>query len=156
MRLPLRLVIDNARRLVLRHRVRPIKVSLGAHRSSKKREGRGGRSVGTDANRAAKSERTRISGCIGTGHLATKPPLPFFLHPRQAITANTGRRLGLVIIGESDKPISLGAIAGIPRSLFFDLERHAVSAADLASPRGLLYITPLLKRIIVIDNFVLK
>jgi len=127
LRLPLRLVIDNARRPVLRHRVRPIKVSLGAHRSSKKRKGRGDRSVRTDANRAAKSERNRISHCIVTGRLRREALsssfLPFFSffffpRPRQAITANIGRRLGLVIIGESDKPISPGGDRRhIPRSL---------------------------------------
>jgi len=39
LRLPLSLVIDNARRLVLRHRVRSIKVSLGARRSAKSEKG---------------------------------------------------------------------------------------------------------------------
>jgi len=105
LRLPLSLVIDNARRLVLRHRVRSIKVSLGARRSGKKREGRDGRPVRTDANRAAKSERNRsIPAALSLvaaprsdlpPPTTTTPPSPSpstpFLRPRQAITANTGR-----------------------------------------------------------------
>jgi len=104
-----------------------------------------GEAVGRCKPNCKKRKKPHL-GCIVTGCLAAKPPLLFFLRPRQAITANTGRRLELVIIGESDKPISLGAIAGIPRSLIVDLERRVVSAADVASPRELLYITPSLKR----------
>lgn len=76
-----------------------------------------GEAVGAHRRKPSCKKRKKPHlGCIVTGRFAAKPP-PFFLRPRQAITANTGRRLGLVIIGESDKPISLGAIADIPRSL---------------------------------------
>lgn len=50
-------------------------------------------------------------------------PYPPFLRPRQAITANTGGRLGRVIIDESDKLISLGAIAPVESPAFLDHSR---------------------------------
>jgi len=71
----------------------------------------------------------------GLGREALLPCPPPFLRPRQAITANTGRRLGRVIIGESDKPISSGA-----RSLAFPhppsrVECAVIFAAEQATAR---------------------
>lgn len=117
MRLPLRPVIDNARRLVLRHRVRPIKVSLGAHRSNKKRKGRDGRSrcapTQTELQKARKKPHLGCALSLVASPRRARCPHALLSYVRaKAITANTGRRLGRVIIGESDKPISPGAIAG--------------------------------------------
>lgn len=71
-----------------------------------------------------KAKETASLTALSLVAFAAKPsPLPFFFsfffsRPRQAITANIGRRLGLVIIGESDKPISPGGDRRhIPRSL---------------------------------------
>lgn len=73
----------------------------------------------TDANQATNSKRNRITAAAVTAALSLAAFTNFpFLHPREAITANTGRRLrGLVIIGESDKLISPLGNLSIPRSL---------------------------------------
>lgn len=90
LRLPLKPVIDNARRLVLRHRVRPIKVSLSVPIEQKAKRAR--RSVRTDANRGAKSEKNASIALSLVAFAIGFLRLSFFTSMREAITVDTGRR----------------------------------------------------------------
>lgn len=139
-------MIDNARRLVLRHRVRPIKVSLGAHPIEQK--AKRGEAVGRCAPTQTELQKAKETASRLHCHWSPRredEACFFFCSslPRQAITANTARRLGRVIIGESDKPISPGTNA----SAFLDSSR-AVRDSSLHHREDYFYIGTPLKKII--------